>query len=120
MHELPGAEFNAPSVSSGTENEPEDGINYVVNAGLLSKIELLEAENRRLISTTVCRHFKVEQIQNNDRLFRFYTGFISYMVFLAFYEFLEPVIHELNYWGSKTFSSATFNVQTGSCQRAVS
>ena len=74
MHELPGASSgacNAASVSSGIENEPADGMNYVVHASLLSKIELLEAENRHLKSTTVFRHFKIEQIQNNPDLVSF-------------------------------------------------
>ena len=31
----------------------------------------------------------------------FYTGFTSYMVFCAFYEFLGPAVDHLNYWGAK-------------------
>jgi len=47
------------------------------------------------------KYFRVEQIQNDDNLFQFYTGFISYEVLLAFYEFLGPVVNKLNYWGTK-------------------
>ena len=40
-------------------------------------------------------------MQHNDKLVRFYTGFVSYAVFLAFFDFLRPVVDHLNYWGSK-------------------
>lgn len=103
VHELPVAsnsECNPPSLSSGVENKPTDSTDYVDNAGLL---KLLKAENRSLKSTTVFQHFRVEQV-HNDKLFQFYTGFISCVVFFAFYEFLGPVVNELNYWGSKTHS----------------
>lgn len=45
--------------------------------------------------------FRIEDIQNDDKKISFYTGFISYMVFCAFFEFLGPVVDNLNYWGSK-------------------
>ncbi len=38
----------------------------------------------------------------NDTLICFYTGFVSYMVLNAFFEFLGPVVNELTYWGSKS------------------
>ena len=93
----------SPSTLNLLTKAKQDSIDYVVNAGLLSKIELLEAENRRLKASTckASQHFRIEQIQNNDRLFRFYTGFISYSVFFAFFKFLGPVVYELEYWSSK-------------------
>ena len=36
-----------------------------------------------------------------DALVKFYTEFISFMVFQAFYDFLGPAVNELNYWGAK-------------------
>ena len=50
------------------------------------------------------RHFRINQIQHDDRLVQFFTGLPSYLVFHAFFEFLEPVVNELNYWGSKSRS----------------
>jgi len=51
----------------------------------MARIEVIEAENRALKSQKRKReYFRVEQIQNDDNLFQFYTGFISYEVFLAF------------------------------------
>ena len=44
-------------------------------------------------------YFRVEKIQNDNDLFHFYTGFISQEVF---YEFLDPVVNELNDWGTHT------------------
>ena len=52
-------------------------------------------------STSKPQPFRIAQIQHNDRLIRFYTRFTSYAIFLAFFEFLGPVVHKLNYWGSK-------------------
>ena len=46
-------------------------------------------------------HFRIETIQNDDKMVSFYTGFTSYMVFCAFYEFLGPAVDHLNYWGAK-------------------
>ena len=50
---------------------------------------LLEAETMMLKklkeATTKPQHF---HISNNDDLVRFYAGFVSYMVFEAFFEFL--------------------------------
>ena len=50
------------------------------------------------------RHFRINQIQHDDKLVQFFTGLPSYLVFHAFFEFLEPVVNELNYWGSKSRS----------------
>ena len=44
-------------------------------------------------------------IADNDSLVALYTGFPSYGVFLAFYEFLGPAVHKLRYW--TTTSSKT-------------
>ena len=44
---------------------------------------------------------RIEQIKHDDHLVRFYTSFITYDLFVAFYTFLGAVVHKLNYWGSK-------------------
>ena len=46
-------------------------------------------------------YFRLEQIKDDDKFIRFYTGFISYAVFLAFFNFLGPVVNELRYRGEK-------------------
>ena len=38
---------------------------------------------------------------NSNYLVSFYTGFQTYELLLAFYEFLGPSVNKLTYWGSK-------------------
>ena len=71
----------------------------LVNAALLARIEYLEAQNT---SRNECPPtFRIDQVKHNDRLVRFYTGFITYRIFLAFFNFLGPVVNNLQYWRSK-------------------
>ena len=99
VHELPCPGSHVCE-SHSTSNLSDDSIDYVVNAELLSKIELLEAENRylKVTSCKVSQQFRIEQIQSNDHLFCYYTGFISYSVFIAFFKCLGRVVYELEYW----------------------
>lgn len=74
----------------------------MMDAVLLARIEMLESENTALRKQpSKKQHFRIEDIQGDDKLISFYTGFVSFMVFSAFFEFLGPVVHHLNYWGSK-------------------
>ena len=68
----------------------------------MARIEILESENAKIKEeSSKKQNFRIEDIQNNDKLVSFYTGFVSFMVFSAFFEFLGPVVYNLNYWGSK-------------------
>ena len=51
----------SPLTSNLLTKAKENSIDYVVNAGLLSKIELLEAENRHIKATTckASQHFRI-------------------------------------------------------------
>ena len=80
---------------------PQSSTEVLVNTALLARIEALEAENARLKSEPQKAHFQLEDIEHDDNRVRFYTGFVSYAVFIAFFEFLGPVVNHLNYWGSK-------------------
>ena len=65
-------------------------------------MEVLETEYSKLkdeSSNPKKHYFRIEDIQDDDKLVLFYTGFVSYMVFSAFFEFLRPVVNNLNYWG---------------------
>lgn len=74
--------------------------NTLVSTALMARIEYLEAEITQLTKQQqVKSYFRIEDIQSDDQLVCFYTGFISYAVFLAFFEFLGPVVDKLNYWG---------------------
>ena len=98
---LPQSHHSLPETSKGSE--------LVLNTALLARIEALEAENQHLKKELKTReaqhqHFRISQVRDNNKLFRFFTGFASYMHFLALFEFLGPVVNELNYWGSKETS----------------
>lgn len=74
----------------------------LLSHALLSRIELLESENVQLKSLAKEKsNFRIEHIEYNDKLVSVYTGFVSFMVFTAFFEFLGPVVEHLNYWGEK-------------------
>ena len=92
VHELPCAD-NPPQ---------QDSAGIVVSRALLSRIEVLEAENNLLRSQSREKHyFRLEDIQHDDKLVSFYTGFVSFMVLAVFFDFLGPVVNHLNYWGEK-------------------
>ena len=62
-----------------------DNEQHKLNTALIAKLKNTMFKGAKLT---------VEELKDDDRLFSFYTGFKSYQIFLAFYEFL-------NYWGSK-------------------
>ena len=68
-------------------------------AGLMARIDALEAENKYLKSKKSL--FRFECISHDDSLVKFYTGFSSYDQLMHFYEFLGPAVNHLQYWGSK-------------------
>ena len=80
VHELPDIEDTY--TLSFSEKE-------VLNRALLARVEFLEAENQKLkdsASTTQPKHFRLEDIANDDSLVRFYTGFPSYEIFVAVFD----------------------------------
>ena len=82
----------------------EKGTAILVDTALVARIEALEVENCSLKKTNVAQPegpFRIKQIKNDDKLIRFYTGFTSYVIFLTFFEFLGPIVNDLNYWRSK-------------------
>ena len=76
----------------------------LVHAALTARIEFLEAKNKSLTQQLALPKttFRLADIEHNDVLICFYTGFPSYEILLFFYEFLGPAVHNLQYWGSKT------------------
>ena len=62
----------------------------------------MEAENATLKkrSSSEGGHFGINSIKHDDRLVSFYTGFSSFAIFLAFFEFLGPVVNKLHVWGT--------------------
>ena len=88
------------SLSTIEKNETE----VVVNKALVSRIELLESQNDQLQSDLKKqgpKFFRIENISKDDSSVKFYTGFISYEVLFAFFQFLGPAVNSLRYWGTK-------------------
>ena len=109
LHELPTDDSLSTSKSSSTLSSSfssvsatDNSTEVLVDKALLSKIELLEAENKDLkskLSKVAKKTFSVEDVAGNDGLVKLYTGFTPYSVFLAFYEFLGPSVNERAYRG---------------------
>lgn len=102
MHELPseGGSF----LSSSEEVPPVADVQVTVNAALIAQIEALEVRNKDLTSQLAskkCRHFRIEEVSHDDSLIQFYTGFQTYALLFAFFEFLGPSVNCLQYWGAK-------------------
>ena len=112
VHELPSDE-SCLDLSSGSNldkgGEQPSEAQVVVNTALVACIEALEAEARSLhskLSKTKPSHFRLENIAHSDSLVAFYTGFQTYDLLLAFYEFLGPSVNKLTYWSGKTESGS--------------
>ena len=98
LYELSTDDSLSTSTSSAVLSSPfssvsvsDNSTRVLVDKALLSRIELLEAENKDLkskLSKMSRKTFSVEDVAGNDDLVKLYTGFTTYSVFLAFYEFL--------------------------------
>ena len=86
-----------PSESLASETSSSYGVppiqqqtSVMVHTALLARIEFLESQNASLRKATVQmsntpKYFRIEQIYSSDKLMRFYTGFMSYNLFLSFW-----------------------------------
>ena len=102
VYELPGPsglqaeEWELPGPSGLQADEYR-----LMNEALLKRIKVLEEEKKGRLSDSTKLPFCIEQIQHDDKLVQFYTGFSSFRLFLAFFELLGPAVDHLNFWGSK-------------------
>ena len=108
--ELPSEESSndASSNSYLDKGVEQTETNEVVDIALLARIEALEMEVHTLenkLSQKKPSHFRLENISCNNSLVSFYTGFQTYDLLLAFYEFLGPSVNKLTYWGSDSNKS---------------
>ena len=42
---------------------------------------------------------RISSVEYDDKMMQFYTGFTSYKLFKACFDFLGPAVENLNYWG---------------------
>ena len=71
--------------------------NHLIHAALTARIEYLESQNSLLKQQLVItKPLRLANIQHNNKLVSFYTGFSSYEVLLLFYEFLGPAVNICN------------------------
>ena len=85
VHELPHDESTNDSCSA------------TINAALLARIEMLEAENSKLkIQCKERTYFRIESVADNDNMVCFYTGFVSYKIFIVFFDFLGSSASQLH------------------------
>jgi len=101
VNELPTTTTEDTSADNSSSNTDP-----VIHAALLARIEMLEAENKKLkVQLDEAKHskkaFRLEDIQCDDRLVCFYTGFTSFRIFEAFYEFLGPATEHLTTGGKR-------------------
>ena len=93
MHELPDriettsvpvSHVKEADVATETSSSQASSVSatIVINSALLARIEVLESEKKQLEAklSPARTHFRIEQIQHDDGLVRFYTGFVSFFV----------------------------------------
>ena len=94
----------SPGPLASTPLSPVTGLQVTVNVALVSQIEMLKQENRKLkaqLEDSKQAPFGIECIADNNSLISLYTGLPSYVVFLDFLELLCPAVNNLHYWGTK-------------------
>ncbi len=72
----------------------------VQTAESMSSFSQLQAEVTELKQKLDSSLFRVSNISQDDQKIQFYTGFPNYSTLVACYEFLDPGVESLNYWGS--------------------
>ena len=104
VHEL----CNDPPSDTSTQTLPSSSSNseVLVNTALQAHIEVLESNNKmpkEKVKTQESKrvHFRIKNITHDDKLVRLYTGFITSMVLLSFFELLGPSVNELSCWGGR-------------------
>ena len=78
VHELPSTDSQAKCTFDSSDRN-------VISEALLARIKVLEAENKKLREKQKERkYFRLEDIQHDDKLVSFYTGFVSFGILLSF------------------------------------
>ena len=67
----------------------------------------LHAENFKM----EVEKFGLTHFAGSDADIKFYTGFPNYSTLTSFYEFLQPAVTQLNYWGSNYIEDRPFGIE---------
>ena len=81
------------SVATSTDVRGED-IEALVKECELLRRKLVESESKLKSA-----QLRISSVQYDDKMIQFYTGFTSYKLFKACFDFLGPAVENLNYWG---------------------
>lgn len=96
--------------NSSSENSEGDSLQLTNSVATLTDVtskdvEALETECEQLKRSLEesqaklkTNEFRVDSIKHDDKQFQFYTGFPSYRMFKACFDFLSPAASNLNYW----------------------
>ena len=112
------------SIVSEPEEAAEDGLkvmhacNDAAENTDLTMADILELENQlcevkeelsQLKSKCNKLQFRIESISNDDNKIRFYTGFSTFPLLLACFNFLGPSVNNLTYWSTGTSEAKSAN-----------
>ena len=81
------------SVATSTDVRGED-IEALVKECELLRRKLVESESKLKSA-----QLRISSVEYDDKMIQFYTGFTSYKLLKACFDFLGPAVENLNYWG---------------------
>ena len=114
IQSIPERGSESDYVGMGEETAHSDSVEYVNSLqshSLLNELEVLRQKVSQLQAdldlakeSTSTSLFRLKNIEENDELVKFYTGFPDYATLLAFYEkLLESDAAEMRQWGGKNY-----------------
>ncbi|XP_065890698.1 uncharacterized protein [Dysidea avara] len=97
-----------PSAETAEEPDQQDVIVNLQTQVISLQNQLAETENRLKKSL-----FRLENIRDDAKLMKFYTGFVDYETLMAFYEMLESDALVMRQWSGRRCGSNYDDVKTG-------
>ena len=91
--ETDGKNESVSNVATLTDIHGEDNDALVKECELLRK-KLLESESKLKSA-----QLRISSVEYDDKMIQLYTGFTSYKLLKACFDFLGPAVDNLNYWG---------------------
>ena len=117
------AKISSPELVPIGEEEPEVEKQKTIEQELKELKEMheqLQAKYDHDMNAVKHCLFRLERFVSSDHDFKFYTGFPDYATFKAFFNYLSPECHHLNYHGSSTAPVLSEDQKKHGKQRALS